>query len=104
MANLLQVSSALGVTMETLDRESMSRALFPILKYNTIHLSTFEIDAAVTACADGYSFPTNLDASPPVAGLAPETQANLLRRALSERMSQTKFEKALKTLKNRKIP
>ena len=104
MANLLQVSSAFGVAMETLDRESMSRALFPILKDNTANLSTFEIDAAVTACAAGYSFPTNLDASPPVAGLAPETQANLLRRALSEKMGQTEFEKALKTLKTRKIP
>ena len=40
--------------------------------------------AAIAAAAEGYSFPTNLDTDPPAGGLAPETQAQLMHRALAE--------------------
>ena len=95
MANLLQVSSAFGRTMESLDRSGMTRKLYPILAKNNHNLSEKEIDAAITSCAEGYSFPTNLDTAPPLDGLAPETQANLFRRALTEKMSISDFEKEL---------
>ena len=95
MANLLQVSSAFGRAMESLDRSGMTRKLYPILAKNNHNLSEKEIDAAITSCAEGYSFPTNLDTAPPLDGLAPETQANLCRRALTEKMSISDFEKEL---------
>lgn len=95
MANLLQVSSAFGRAMESLDRSGMTRKLYPILAKNNHNLSKKEIDAAITSCAEGYSFPTNLDTAPPLDGLAPETQANLFRRALTEKMSISDFEKEL---------
>lgn len=95
MANLLQVSSAFGRAMESLDRSGMTRKLYPILAKNNHNLSEKEIDAAITSCAEGYSFPTNLDTAPPLDGLAPETQANLFRRALTEKMSISDFEKEL---------
>ena len=95
MANLLQVSSAFGRAMESLDRSGMTRKLYPILAKNNHNLSEKEIDAAITSCAEGYSFPTNLDTAPPLDGLAPETQANLFRRALNEKMSISDFEKEL---------
>ena len=95
MANLLQVSSAFGRAMESLDRSGMTRKLYPILAKNNHNLSEKEIDAAITSCAEGYSFPTNLDTAPPHDGLAPETQANLFRRALNEKMSISDFEKEL---------
>ncbi|MDA9074380.1 phytanoyl-CoA dioxygenase family protein [Amylibacter sp.] len=95
MANLLQVSSAFGRAMESLDRSGMTRKLYPILAKNNHNLSEKEIDAAITSCSEGYSFPTNLDTAPPLDGLAPETQANLFRRALTEKISISDFEKEL---------
>jgi hypothetical protein len=38
----------------------------------------------IAASAEGYPFPTNLDNDPPVDGLAPPSQADLVRRALRE--------------------
>ena len=38
----------------------------------------------VAASAEGYAFPTNLDRDQPIGGLAPQTQAELVRRALAE--------------------
>ncbi|MFJ2116790.1 phytanoyl-CoA dioxygenase, partial [Streptomyces sp. NPDC087850] len=35
------------------------------------------------ASAEGYAFPTNLDHDQPVGGPAPETQAELIHRALA---------------------
>lgn len=86
MVNLLQVSSAFGRAMEAVDRRSMTAALFPALVAlkQGGRLSASELDAAIAACAEGYSFPTNLDTDPPVGGLAPESQADLMRRAVSE--------------------
>ena len=95
MANLLQVSSAFGRAMETLDRRDMTSRLYQVLSTKDHGLSSWQVDAAISACAEGYSFPTNLDTDPPIGGLAPETQAALCRRALSGSMSQTEFEATL---------
>lgn len=81
VANLLQVSSAFGRAMETVNREKMSATLFPALKRLRGKLSSDEIANAVSACAEGYSFPTNLDRDPPLGGLAPKTQAQLMHEA-----------------------
>ena len=95
MANLLQVSSAFGRAMENLNRSEMTRMLYPILAKNSDKMNEAEINAAITSCSEGYSFPTNLDTAPPLDGLAPETQANLFRRALKEEMSFVDFKKEL---------
>ncbi|MEM9709318.1 MAG: phytanoyl-CoA dioxygenase family protein [Pseudomonadota bacterium] len=85
-ANLLQVSSAFGRAMETIDRDKMCKLVFPhASRAKAEHkLSAFELTAAIAATAEGYSFPTNLDRDPPTNGLAPETQAAFFWRALSE--------------------
>ena len=80
LANLLQVSSAFGRAMESVDRLRMSRALYPALR----GMGVAEQASAVAACAEGYAFPTNLDRDPPLGGLAPESQQDLLLRALRE--------------------
>ena len=49
----------------------------------------------VAACADGYAFPTNLDRDQPIGGLAPQTQAELVRQALAEAWDVASFEHAL---------
>jgi ectoine hydroxylase-related dioxygenase (phytanoyl-CoA dioxygenase family) len=103
VANLLQVSSAFGRAMETVNRERMSAKLFPALKALKSELSAGEIANAVASCAEGYSFPTNLDRDPPLGGLAPKTQAQLMHEALAENWSDDTFTKALAEQAARKL-
>ncbi|MBY5881428.1 phytanoyl-CoA dioxygenase family protein [Rhizobium ruizarguesonis] len=103
VANLLQVSSAFGRAMETVNRERMSARLFPALKALQRRLSPDEIANAVAACAEGYSFPTNLDRDPPLGGLAPKTQAQLMHEALKEGWSGEAFTAALAEQAQKKL-
>ncbi|NEI01344.1 phytanoyl-CoA dioxygenase family protein [Rhizobium johnstonii] len=103
VANLLQVSSAFGRAMETVNRERMSARLFPALKALQGRLSPDEIANAVAACAEGYSFPTNLDRDPPLGGLAPKTQAQLVHEALREGWSDDAFTAALAEQAGKKL-
>jgi ectoine hydroxylase-related dioxygenase (phytanoyl-CoA dioxygenase family) len=103
VANLLQVSSAFGRAMETVNRERMSARLFPALKTLQGRLSPDEIANAVAACAEGYSFPTNLDCDPPLGGLAPKTQAQLMHEALKEGWSDEVFTAALAEQAQKKL-
>ena len=86
VANLLQVSSAFGRTMETIDNDAMVEAVYPALLARVVvgTVSEHEISGMIAAVAEGYSFPTNLDSDPPVGGNAPETGQQLLHRALLE--------------------
>ncbi|WP_172330105.1 phytanoyl-CoA dioxygenase family protein [Mangrovicoccus sp. HB161399] len=80
MVNLIQTSHAFARSMETVDRRSMSKAVYP-------HLSALSAEGAaavIAATSEGYPFPTNLDTDPPAGGLAPETQADVMARALRE--------------------
>src|SRR3954464_2529535 len=61
MANLLQVSSAFGRAMESVDRTAMCRVLYPVLRHHTGNLEN-----VIAASAEGYAFPTNLDIHQPV--------------------------------------
>ena len=105
MANLLQISSAYGRAMESVDRTRMSAALYPALQSLT---ASGELDRrgcvhAVAACAEGYSFPTNLDRDPPIGGLAPETQQQLMLRALAADWTPRAFREALEQLALRRL-
>ncbi|TCR81482.1 phytanoyl-CoA dioxygenase family protein [Rhizobium sp. BK376] len=103
VANLLQVSTAFGRAMETVDRERMSGKLFAALKALKGKLSEAEIANAVASCAEGYSFPTNLDRDPPLGGLAPKTQAQLMHEALREGWSDKAFVRALREQAAKKL-
>ncbi|WP_170415872.1 phytanoyl-CoA dioxygenase family protein [Ruegeria atlantica] len=103
MANLLQISSAFGRAMEAIDRRSMSEAVFPwlvALKQRGVLVGA-ELDAAIAATAEGYPFPTNLDTDPPVGGNAPESQADILRRAVSEGWTETQLSETFSALQTR---
>ncbi|MGR7027426.1 phytanoyl-CoA dioxygenase family protein [Geodermatophilus sp. URMC 62] len=85
MANLLQVSSAFGRAMETVDRTAMCRALHPVLRARkAAGAEERALRNVLAASAEGYAFPTDLDRDQPIGGLAPETQAELVWRALQE--------------------
>lgn len=103
MANLLQVSSAFGRAMETLDRNAMCKALYPYAQ-SADDLAQTDIKAAIAACAEGYSFPTNLDRDPPIGGLAPETQKALFHRGLRDGMASEDFDTALDQIAARQRP
>lgn len=71
--------------METVDREAMANALFPVLLTRKAEgVSEDWLRRVIAATAEGYPFPTNLDLDPPVEGLAPPSQADLLRLAVAE--------------------
>ena len=97
MANLLQVSSAFGRAMEAVDRTAMCLRLYPALRHLRAAgtLTGAEAEAAIGAAAEGYAFPTNLDTDPPVGGLAPESQAALMARALEADWDEADFAAAL---------
>jgi ectoine hydroxylase-related dioxygenase (phytanoyl-CoA dioxygenase family) len=84
MVNLLQVSSAFGRAMESVDRVRMVLAIYPEL---LARVDDPRAELALRSAAEGYPFPTNLDHDPPVGGLAPASQADIVRAALMERMS-----------------
>lgn len=106
MANLLQVSSAFGRAMETVDRTKMCRLLYPhaLAAHNNSTLGFSNLRAAIAASAEGYSFPTNLDRDPPKGGLAPETQQALFARALAEGFDLQRFDAALDELRIKQLP
>ncbi len=93
MANLLQVSSAYGRAMESMDRARMSATLYPALR--KLKLGAAATANAIAACAEGYAFPTNLDRDPPIGGLAPQTQQQLMTKALAENWDLQTFTEAL---------
>ena len=87
-ANLLQISSAFGRAMETVDRDRVVRAVYPaLLAAADAGMPAADVDAVVAASAEGYAFPTNLDRDTPVDGMTPASQADHVREALAARLS-----------------
>jgi ectoine hydroxylase-related dioxygenase (phytanoyl-CoA dioxygenase family) len=96
MANLLQVSSAFGRAMETVDTAAIVTAVYPVLRrWQAAGAPAGSIANVVTAAAEGYPFPTNLDLDQPVGSLAPPSQADLVRRALAEDWDEVRLAEAL---------
>jgi ectoine hydroxylase-related dioxygenase (phytanoyl-CoA dioxygenase family) len=93
MVNLLQVSSAFGRAMESVDRERVVLAIYPELLERG---DDQRAEVALRSAAEGYPFPTNLDRDPPVGGLAPPSQADVVRAALAERRTPDELRGALK--------
>ena len=97
-ANLLQVSSAFGRAMETVDREAVVGAVYPVLLARKAEGASEQwLENVIAASAEGYPFPTNLDNDPPVEGLAPPSQADTVRRALHESWTPRALRDALRT-------
>ena len=86
IANLVQISSAFGRPMESVNRQAMIEKVYPILldktKQDTI--SSQAVRDIIAAVADGYSFPTNLDSDPPIGGNVPFTTQQMMHQALQE--------------------
>ena len=103
MANLLQVSSAFGRSMESIDRTRMMRAVYPaLLARQAAGWDEAALHRAVAATAEGYAFPTNLDRDPPIGGLAPASQADIVRQALADGWTPEQLDDALVALDERR--
>lgn len=95
MANLLQVSSAFGRAMESVNRRRMAEAVFPVLRAGGAGIDVANV---IAATAEGYPFPTNLDRNPPIGGLAPKTQAEFLTQAVAEKWPDARLSEVLDAL------
>jgi len=85
----------------------MCRALFPVLLENkAAGASDNYLNNIIAASAEGYAFPTNLDRDQPIGGIAPQTQADLVRQAVAEEWTREAFESALdaQAARTRPIP
>lgn len=96
MANLLQISSAFGRAMERVDRRRVVEAVYPVLlSRQDAGMPTARLHDVIAASAEGYAFPADLDVEQPVDGMAPPTQADRVRDALSARLPLTELAAAL---------
>lgn len=98
MVNLLQVSSAFGRAMESVDRARMCRAVFPVLRQGGAGIDVANV---IASTAEGYPFPTNLDRNPPIGGLAPRSMADFLHQAVSEGWPDAQLDTALMDLERK---
>jgi len=103
LVNLLQISSPFGRSLENIDRESMCNWVYPELqkRVNETSLSPEELHALIAAMAEGYSFPTSMDTDPPVGGLAPETQHQIVSRCLNDGSSAEHLKAELSALSSK---
>lgn len=102
MANLLQIGSAFGRSIESVDRSTMSRALYPVLL--SANMLWREKTNVIAASAEGYAFPTNLDNDPPVGGLIPLSHAELMENALKANRSVTEWNDEVTAMDGRRAP
>src|ERR1700733_1208516 len=101
-ANLLQVSSAFGKTMESIDSMTIVEKCWNglLAKYESEGM-TAEVKSFVHAVAEGYPFPLNLDRRTPApGGMTPESEQDVLLRGLNQRSDLETIMQRLKTLKN----
>ncbi len=103
-ANLMQIGSGYGRSIEILDRTRMSRVLYPALLSlaTSGRLDGEAVENVIAACAEGYPFPANLDIDSPLSGMAPESQQELMRRAVKAQWSTDRFLDALEEQAGRK--
>jgi len=104
MANLQQIGSSYGRSIEIVDRTRMSLAIYPTLVNlkNSAALTAQEMDNVIEAVSEGYPFPANLDIDSPLSGMAPPSQQDVLRQALAESWPSKKFNDAILAQQARK--
>jgi len=84
MANLLQVSSAYGIPLEAVDRTRMSKLIYRVLRegVKSGDFDPEDVSNVIATASHGYPFPTSLDDNPPIGGLAPKSQQEIMHEAL----------------------
>lgn len=103
-ANLMQIGSAYGRSIEIVDRSRITLAVYEDLKalLAASTLTPREADNVVAATAEGYPFPANLDIDSPLSGMAPPSQQDILRQALAEGWELAQLQQAIADQNGRK--
>lgn len=93
-ANLMQIGSAFGRSIEIVDRARISKTIYPVLARLKTDgaISMREVENVIAGSAEGYPFPANLDLDSPTSAMAPSSQQDILRQALNEGWSREKFD------------
>lgn len=92
----LQISSSMARAMETIDMGRIARTVYPwILNAKRRGLDAGSIENIVATASEGYAFPSNLDRDPPVGGLTPPSQTDILRRAVDEESTSERLDDEL---------
>ena len=99
LGNLLQISSAFGRAMESIDRARMIRAIYPsLVKWKASGASEADLQNVIAASAEGYAFPGDLDSHPPSGSEPPPAQSDLVAIALSEEWPPSRLATELASL------
>lgn len=100
-ANLLQISSAFGKPMEMIDSLPLvERTWDALAEWHSKEGLIEEIKAFISNIAEGYPFPTNLDRRvPETAGMAPESEQDLLLKGLKEGWEKDRVMTELKQMR-----
>jgi ectoine hydroxylase-related dioxygenase (phytanoyl-CoA dioxygenase family) len=98
LANLLQVSSAFGRAMESVNHTRMLNAIYPMLQEAQRNGQQARLQRLIAATADGYPFPANLDKVQPGDSIAPLTQADHVAACVTNGMDATAFSEFLQQL------
>lgn len=105
-ANLLQISSAFGKTMESLNTYVIIERTWDIL--SAMYQSegfTPRVSAAIKSIGAGYPFPCNLDLrQPQSSGMAPESEQDLLRRALKSDWDKERTLHEIRQIRSDSLP
>lgn len=101
-ANLLQISSALGRAMESVDTLAIiARCWDEVRKLHAERGTTEEVHAILNAIGEGYPFPTNLDRRPPApGGMAPESEIDVLQKGLMQGWDTGQVVAAITAIRN----
>ena len=104
-ANLMQIGSAYGRSIEIVDRSRITLAVYDDLAklLKTGAITERDADNVVAATAEGYSFPANLDIDSPLSGMAPPSQQDVLRQALAQGWTRARLEQSIADQNGRKI-
>ena len=97
LSNRLQISAAFSRPLETIDRTLICQQIYPLLlnRWQRRAISEQELVSVVSACAEGYPFPTNLDLDKCEPGLPPRSQADVMLEALERGLKQDALVKEL---------
>jgi ectoine hydroxylase-related dioxygenase (phytanoyl-CoA dioxygenase family) len=100
-ANLLQISSAFGKPMESIDTLPLAFVTWNLLveRYKREGMSE-GVKTYIGNVAEGYPFPTNLDYRvPETAGMAPESEQDLLVKGLREGWDKGRLQAEIKGIR-----
>ena len=105
LANLMQIGSGYGRSIEIVDRARMTKHLYPTMlaMQQRGEISPRDMENLIAATAEGYPFPCNLDIDSPLSGMAPASQQDILRQALKEAWPYQKLLESIDTHVARRV-